>query len=253
MSSHTHTRTIADIPIIHYGQVDSTMNEANEHVLNLAEEGHIPAPGGLCAVISTDHQTRGKARRERIWEEQPGSSVLATFIVGRSSAAPMSTVTHLIVCVAEVIRNHGAEVSIKWPNDLVVESDGNTKKIAGVLSEIVSPYLLVGIGINLVPEAVPPSLVDQASSLADNGANIDAEDLIDDIVRAYTSDGRTDNEMWEKYNALSSTRGHYVRVETMSGIIKGRALRILNDGSLVVDDGTEHVITEGDVIHLRPA
>jgi BirA family biotin operon repressor/biotin-[acetyl-CoA-carboxylase] ligase len=52
----------------------------------------------------------------------------------------------------------------------------------------------------------------------------------------------------------SATLGRPVRVELVRDAFTGVATRMTPEGYLVVtrDDGTEEIVTAGDVIHLRP-
>jgi len=57
----------------------------------------------------------------------------------------------------------------------------------------------------------------------------------------------------EAYRADSATIGRRVRVEVPTGVVEGTADRIAWNGPLVVvdDNGGQHVVHAGDVLHLR--
>ena len=59
--------------------------------------------------------------------------------------------------LADWLRELGAPVALKWPNDLRVDG----AKIGGILCEVYNDALLVGVGLNWF-EA--PSIPDQASA-----------------------------------------------------------------------------------------
>ena len=58
------------------------------------------------------------------------------------------------------------------------------------------------------------------------------------------------------YRDRLATLGRRVRVEQVGGgALVGEATAVADDGALVVRDdaGSEHTVTVGDVVHLRPA
>ena len=58
----------------------------------------------------------------------------------------------------------------------------------------------------------------------------------------------------EAYRRWCITLGQAVRVELPAGVLLGTAVDITDAGSLVVEDGSSrHVVTAGDVVHLRSA
>ncbi len=55
--------------------------------------------------------------------------------------------------------------------------------------------------------------------------------------------------------AASATLGRRVRVERVGDVLVGDAVDLTDLGHLVVrtGDGASHVVSAGDVVHLRPA
>ena len=81
----------------------------------------------------------------------------------------------------------GADVRIKWPNDLVL----NGKKLVGILTEVSLAdggvdYVVVGIGVNLRqrPEDFSPEVAKIATSLAAEGYDVERETLETALVDA---------------------------------------------------------------------
>ena len=99
------------------------------------------------AVAATDHQTGGRGRLGRTWEEPPGSSVLVSVLLRPPAGRrlpELSLVAALAVAEAvEVAVVLAAQV--KWPNDVML----NRRKVAGILSELSDGTVVVGIGINV--------------------------------------------------------------------------------------------------------
>jgi BirA family biotin operon repressor/biotin-[acetyl-CoA-carboxylase] ligase len=117
------------------------------------------------AVAVTDHQTAGRGRLGRSWEEAPGTAVLCSVLLrppaGRR-AAELSLVA--AVAVAEGVETAtGLSAQIKWPNDVML----NRRKVAGILAEMRGDAVVVGIGINVnqTREQLPSDARTPAGSL----------------------------------------------------------------------------------------
>lgn len=109
-------------------------------------------------VVIAGHQTAGRGRHSRTWVDVPGSSLLCSVMLmmrGRHKAIGLLSLI-AAVALARTLRKHDsvAEVSLKWPNDVLLEH----KKVAGVLAETTSlrggEVVVIGIGVNVrsVPE-----------------------------------------------------------------------------------------------------
>lgn len=261
MKQALHKRTVADIPIFEFDDVTSTqdlsrdMLEDRSHEVTQKRKSAIP--GAMVGVVSATNQTDGRGRRNRKWESLKNSSMLATFILAKREESPMIDVAHLMITVCDVIEVNGPNARIKWPNDLVIETE-KSKKVGGCLTEIVDDTLLVGIGINITSDAYPPELKEDATSLEENGYNIFPDELINRIVEDYTrrvANKISDLEIWEQYKSTCATLDQYIRIDSMNESIVGNARDIGSDGSLIVEkeSGESISVSEGDVVHVRPA
>lgn len=156
----------------------SEVRSTNDLAAAAAERG---APEGTTFVAGA--QTAGRGRLGRVWLSPPGAGLYLSTIVRRAPLAPWITLAGG-VAVAEGIRAATAlPVEIKWPNDIVaVRGPGarGRRKIAGILAEASSGsegvhHVVLGIGINLRPAALPPDLADRASSIeSELGRVVDA-------------------------------------------------------------------------------
>jgi BirA family transcriptional regulator, biotin operon repressor / biotin---[acetyl-CoA-carboxylase] ligase len=242
----------------------------NADVLELAREG---APEGI--VLVADHQTAGRGRLDRRWEAPPGASLLMSILTRPHERGIPDGHLHLVttavgVAAAEAAREAtGADIGLKWPNDLVVEIDGGTRKLSGLLAETVVEAgrvtaLVVGIGINVTwPEVPVGDLAGVAVALNHlTDRSVDRADLLAALLAGFdgwyarlgTPEGV--GELRGRYRTLSATLGRQVRVETPDGAVSGDAVDIDDEGRLlVVDDCPDRprAIAVGDVIHVRPA
>src|SRR6185369_15232773 len=97
------------------------------------------------------------------------------------------------IAVGDALREAaGVETDIKWPNDLL----SGERKICGILAEAIDTpdgrAVILGIGINLTPNAYPPELGNVATSVSEApGRPIDREPilvaLLDALSRWYAS------------------------------------------------------------------
>ena len=103
--------------------------------------------------IIANEQTRGRGARGKKWISKEGNLFGSIFFKLKNNYPPFNEFSIINpVIISKVIKDFCKEetVSIKWPNDILV----NKKKICGILQEKVEKfekkYLVVGIGINLV-------------------------------------------------------------------------------------------------------
>lgn len=252
-------RTVADIPIEEYRELTSTHDRALLMLDDPTDWGiksfNEVQPGQLMGVIVADHQTKGRGRRDRTWNDEPGSSLLATFILGARLENPMIDVASLMMSVCDVVQSRGVQCRIKWPNDLIVENE-SMPKLGGCLTEIHDSLLLVGLGINISPDAYPDELEESATSLADEGIDFSRRQLLDAIVMTYQDLYKPQPnhvKIWDKYRSYCATLDQHVRIDHMNGEITGVAKDISDLGALMVttDSGQKITVTEGDVVHIR--
>ncbi len=159
----------------------------NDDARDLAARG---APDGTAVIARV--QTAGRGRLGRSWWSPAGASVALSY-VHRSTLAPdqLSGLTlDAAVAVATVIEDiTGVQVSLKWPNDLLVEG----RKVGGVLTELHTDLdasgrvvVIVGVGLNVngSVDAMPEELRELSTTLeAVSRRSHDVELLGHGIVR----------------------------------------------------------------------
>jgi biotin-[acetyl-CoA-carboxylase] ligase BirA-like protein len=139
-------------------------------------------------LVSTLEQTLGRGRRERVWENTP-KSLLFSF-----SATPHPQLTWQALEVAVVVKNFIEEkflkkLSLKWPNDLYFEN----QKIAGILIHHLSPYVIVGIGLNIVKNSHWHGLFPNESDVS-----LDLHECASEFVNFYHSNRQYDLNFLKK-------------------------------------------------------
>lgn len=198
--------------------------------------------------LRADRQTGGRGRQGRSWHSPAGNLHASALVRFRSTDPPASTLA-LVAAIAlhEVISLHAAghEVSIKWPNDILVEG----AKLAGILLEREADAVVIGIGVNLAhhPEALDRP-VTSISALA--GGAPDAEMFLQTLAASFERwlarwRGEGLKPIRKAWLAASHPIGTALATPmgegTFQGLDETGALR------LRLADGTSRVIHAGDV------
>lgn len=130
------------IKITTFDELESTNSYLKEHTGQFA----------LWEVVRAVSQGSGRGRFERRWESVAGRDLTFSFRIPTESIAPeqIPCLTQVVaVAVAEVLESRGISLTIKWPNDILVDD----KKICGILVEAVSigsdVSIVTGIGLNV--------------------------------------------------------------------------------------------------------
>jgi BirA family biotin operon repressor/biotin-[acetyl-CoA-carboxylase] ligase len=212
-------------------------------------------------VVVAEHQTAGRGRLDRTWETPPRSALtMSLLLVPRAPAGEWPWLPLLAgYAAARALRQLGALVTLKWPNDVLL----GDLKLGGILTERVDtpsgPALVAGVGIN-VDQAREELPVEEATSLALEGAAVDRTDLLSGLLRSL----RTEYDAFQRgelaalrtaYTASCATVGREVRVELPSGeTLTGEATGIDEGGRLLVAAGAGVVpVSAGDVVHAHLA
>lgn len=191
------------------------------------------APPALMAI----DQTAGRGRFGRPWSGAPGSSLALSvalpewqghqrpWLIGMSAAC----------AVAGVFR-----AKVRWPNDVHLSG----RKLAGILVEMSDGIPVVGIGVNLGIDSVPPELAGRATSLErETGKNMPPEAAAERILARLKGIGLP--EKWQElapvWSVFDETQGKEYLLHDGR---KGSALGIGPLGELIcsVEGETESVM-----------
>jgi BirA family biotin operon repressor/biotin-[acetyl-CoA-carboxylase] ligase len=207
------------------------------------------APHGSTWVA--EEQTAGRGRQGRTWVSPRGENLL--FSVLWRLPCPLerlpllSLAAGIAVCEAARKAAPGADIRLKWPNDVVlVRTPGLLlEKVAGVLVETSMSGgkvegVVFGVGINVLTREFPPELTGRATSLAlVTGKPIDRADVLADVLVALDRTAslvaaRGLGLVRARLDEWDALRGASVRSELGAGI----AIGFDDDGRLLVDDAS---------------
>ncbi|MFA5255527.1 MAG: biotin--[acetyl-CoA-carboxylase] ligase [Candidatus Omnitrophota bacterium] len=245
------------INVISYRKVDSTNNIAYE----LAEKGMKEG-----TVILADEQLKGKGRHGRHWSSPSRGGIYMSCIL-RPSIAPnqISKITLLAaIAVAQAIRDFSSlEVTIKWPNDIMMDR----KKLCGILTEMKAEqdsadFVVLGIGINVnssikhLPRGAS-SIMEELRHRGDkiNLSRVDLARRVLERLEEYYNLMKSEGfgpiiDIWKDLSVMIGSR---VKVSLHGKTFEALAHDIDPDGALVVrtESGVLEKISSGDVAVIR--
>ena len=233
---------------------------------------------GQCdpTLLVAEQQTAGRGRMGRVWQSDVGSSLMMSLGLplapldwsGLSLAVGVSVAESLQPVLPPLGAGQPARVGLKWPNDLwlgVVGGAVGDRKLAGILVEtasFVAPqttvgqasastarYVVVGIGINVLPRSaegmsMPPG------SLQDVEPGLDAPTALLRIVPPLVAmlqsfAGYGFGPMQPRFAARDVLQG---RAVTLSDGHTGTAHGVSDDGALLVHTaGGMQAITSSEI------
>ncbi len=148
----------------------------------------------VCLAVAVE-QTAGRGREGRTWVAPAGGALLLSLGFRPSWLAPdrvwrlAATASLAMAEAAEHVAGlPEGTIRLKWPNDLVVESNDGVRKLAGVLGETdglggPDPRAIIGLGLNTdwAPANFPPALAGSMTSLCEVSPShpIDHDALLD--------------------------------------------------------------------------
>ncbi|HEY3317906.1 MAG TPA: biotin--[acetyl-CoA-carboxylase] ligase [Coriobacteriia bacterium] len=229
-----------------------TTGSTNDDAKALARRG---APEGT--VVLASGQTGGRGRLGREWTSPPGGVYLSAVLRPPLSPAEVSPLPLVAgVGLARAFAALGAQVALKWPNDVLL--DGG--KLAGILVEMSAEserveWAVVGCGVNVRPLApAQPGAAYLGDSFAGLRLAEVAAAVLDGLASAYAdflSAGFA--AMKAEYESRSVMRGTAVTVRDAGGGLRaeGRVAGVDETGRLVVEGPQGTVAVAAGEVTLR--
>ncbi|MEV6326641.1 biotin--[acetyl-CoA-carboxylase] ligase [Streptomyces sp. NPDC051909] len=221
------------------------------------------------AVLVAEQQTSGRGRLDRTWTAPARSGLFVSVLlkpavpVHRWGWLPLLTG---VAAASGLGKAAGVDLSLKWPNDLLVKVGGEERKTGGILAERAgADGVVVGLGINVTLRADELPVPAAGSLLLADAVSTDRDTLLRAVLRSleqwYGTWVRADGDpaasgLQEAYTAGCATLGRRVRADLPGErMLEGDAVGVDGDGRLVVETeggGTE-AVAAGDIVHLRAA
>ena len=238
--------------IYYFNTIDTTQNFAMNIASKKNEDG---------SVVISKKQTGGKGRMNRKWKSPVGGIWMSIIIhpkfdVTYATLVPIAT--SLAICIA-IEKTLKINTKLKWPNDVTVKG----KKVAGVLinasmisNQIENMVLGIGINFKINPNELKNSIKKTpnfygVATLVKKNQNMSplVKQFLYELenVLQLINSGQI-KKIINGWTKRSSTIGRNVSILTNEGHKSGKAIRIDNEGGLIISKGkkTDRVLV-GDV------
>lgn len=208
----------------YFDSIDST----NSHLKRMAQEGAVHG----CVAVA-DAQTAGRGRMGRSFQSPVGKGLYLSVLLRPdvSAQALMRATGMAAVAAARAIETVcGANVGIKWTNDLVL----NGRKLCGILAETVmmgaETALIIGVGINVHHQMTDfeGEVAEIATSLSLEGYSVGRSQLAAALIE----------ELYRLSDALGGDIAEYLRE------YRRRCVTLGKDARLLWTEGQERVFAE---------
>ena len=241
----------------YFDTIDSTQNQALKMADDTSHNG---------SVIVASKQTGGRGRAGRKWISPKGGIWISIilqpkFDISITTLFPIASALALSIAIEKIF---SIKPELKWPNDLTIKG----KKVAGMLVDVSLESnrienLVLGVGINfdVNVKQIEKSLKGTPNfygiaTLNEQKKKIKPVQLVQtflvELEKIYKLlNTKQTKKIISEWTFRSSTIGKNVELNTIDKKIKGKAIRVDEDGALVVlENSKQHRIIAGDVIHL---
>ena len=240
--------------IYYFDVIDSTQNFAIDLASKKIESG---------TLVISEKQTHGRGRSDRKWVSPNGGIWISLilypeFEISVSTLFPLITSLALATAIEKILK---IKPKLKWPNDVTI----NDKKVAGILVDAAIgsgkiDYMVLGVGINfkINPTEIEKMIKHTANyygvtTLLKKNENMSPIKLVQrfllELEKLYQILLKKESEFFiREWTKRSSTIGKSITVTLPNETLRGKALRIDDDGALVISNkGKIRRIIVGDV------
>jgi BirA family biotin operon repressor/biotin-[acetyl-CoA-carboxylase] ligase len=231
-----------DMNIFQLDTVNSTNDLAKEYII----KGNV-----VPAAFVARHQTAGRGRMNRVWEDEPGANLLVSFALpGGSYSDPPLLGMAAATYVGDYLETLQLDWAVKWPNDVLIRG----KKVAGILPESIwqgqMMGVVIGIGLNVNQENFSEGL-DATSLKIELGRTIDIGEPLAFLSKSMEDvfNGNADYvPVVVRFREKFSLLGQKVIIKSGNEKWEGIAADIEDDGSLLlITNDTVEKIRWGEV------
>lgn len=220
-------------------------------------------------VLLAEYQSAGRGRLDRRWEAPPGVALLFSLLLRPGWPARQGVWLTMLagLAVVEAIEAvTGSPARLKWPNDVVIDHEGEWRKVCGLLLDssldvagrLESAVIGIGLNVNVPAAALPPAPLPAATPPTSLqiacGRPVPRRPLLLTLLarleRRYEA-AAAGRSPWAEWNDRLVTIGQRVRVSAAGGAdaLDGLAEGTDEWGQLLVRDaaGRRHAVAAGDV------
>jgi BirA family transcriptional regulator, biotin operon repressor / biotin---[acetyl-CoA-carboxylase] ligase len=204
-------------------------------------------------LLIANFQSSGRGRLDRTFSAPPSSALTLSFYLtphlDRAEWSFLPLLTGLSAISSLKNLDAGLRVSLKWPNDLLV----NGRKLGGILVEATSDGVVIGIGVNVAMAQDQLPTKDATSLLLEDFACLDRNLIAVELLNVFHDlyeRWQAGEDMRHLYRENCETLGMTIRVELPNAPpATGKATDISRTGELIMESGLR--VSVGDVVHLR--
>ena len=238
--------------IYYFDTIDTTQNFAMKIAHEDNENG---------TVIIAKKQTGGRGRMKRKWKSPVGGIWMSIIIhpkfnISHATLVPIATSLALSIAIEKILK---INTKLKWPNDVILKG----KKVAGVLidasitsNQIENMVLGVGINFKINPIELENS-IKKTPNFYGVATLVKKNENMSPLIKQFLCElekkiqlinlGQI-KKIRNEWTKKSSTIGKNISIITDNGRINGKAVRIDNDGGLIISNGKKtNRILVGDV------
>lgn len=232
----------------------SMTDSTNNYLLERLKSNQSLALANICLA---EYQSSGRGRRGRAWISPYGSNLYLSidwqFDGGVAALEGLSLAVGVVIA-RSLARMDVAGVSLKWPNDILI----NGAKLGGILIDVRGDHagpcrIVVGVGINVNMTKQDVDIdqlwTDLKSISGDVSRNKLAANIIEELIvllATFESTGlKPYVAQWQRLDAFSGKLVDVISGEhKISGVCRG----IADNGALVIDsDGVKKQMHGGEL------
>ncbi|GAB2023620.1 biotin--[acetyl-CoA-carboxylase] ligase [Pseudolactococcus yaeyamensis] len=197
-------------------------------------------------VVIANIQTRGTGHFGRVFDSPAQTGLYLSFalpITPENQVVPQLLATSIAVAVSRTVKDLFAiNLDFKWINNIYYQD----QKVGGILTEAIVNFetqtysaLIVGIGLNLTNKQTELGYLTSQLAISRNQV---AASLIDHFLSLYNT--YQDGKFLTDYRTHFSDLGKSVQIQCGQQLLSGKAVRIDNDGRLVLEtaDGLQKLV-----------
>lgn len=231
-----------------FKKIHSTNSYAKEHIDTFDPK--------YVTIISAEEQTAGRGRFQRKWISPKDCNLYLTYVFFKPKLdETIGQIPQLLaLALCDVLRPIVPEVSLKWPNDIVIQN----RKLGGILTETSESRgmwgIIVGIGINVNMDASYQKMIDRpcTSLLIETGEVFNREELSEALHQRFfelLKRGFSSN-LDSLKKAFIHKKGDWLKTNDFVKIVEGQFEQINQDGSLTLrlENGDFCKINSGELL-----